>query len=35
LCSRIEDTRDDMDHKICVDLDDRTGHSVVRMEDLD
>jgi len=35
VLTHIEDTRDDMDHKIRVDLDDRTGHSVVRMEDLD
>jgi exonuclease SbcC len=35
VLTHIEDTRDDMDHKIRIDLDDRTGHSVVRQEDLD
>ncbi|HEX6313548.1 MAG TPA: SMC family ATPase [Gemmatimonadaceae bacterium] len=35
VLTHIEDTRDDMDHKIRIDLDDRTGHSVVRQEDID
>jgi exonuclease SbcC len=35
LLTHIEGTRDDMDHRIGVYLDDRTGNSVVRMEDLD
>ena len=35
VLTHIEDTRDDMDHKINIELDDRTGHSVVRQVDLD
>jgi DNA repair protein SbcC/Rad50 len=35
VLTHIEDTRDDMDHKINIALDDRTGHSVVRQVDLD
>jgi exonuclease SbcC len=35
VLTHIEDTRDDMDHKINIALDDRTGHSVVRQLDLD
>ena len=35
VLTHIEDTRDDMDHKIRIDLDDQTGTSVVRQEDLD
>jgi exonuclease SbcC len=35
VLTHIEDTRDDMDHKINITLDDRTGHSVVRQIDLD
>ncbi len=35
VLTHIERTSDDMDHKIRVELDDRTGHSSVRMEDLD
>jgi DNA repair protein SbcC/Rad50 len=34
VLTHIEDTRDDMDHKIQINLDDRTGHSVVRQDDL-
>jgi exonuclease SbcC len=34
VLTHIEDTRDDMDHKIQISLDDRTGHSVVRQDDL-
>jgi exonuclease SbcC len=34
VLTHIEDTRDDMDHKIQIHLDDRTGHSVVRQDDL-
>ena len=34
VLTHIEDTRDDMDHKIQITLDDRTGHSVVRQDDL-
>ena len=34
VLTHIEDTRDDMDHKIQIGLDDRTGHSVVRQDDL-
>ena len=30
VLTHIEDTRDDIDHKIYIDLDDRTGSSVVR-----
>ena len=35
VLTHIEDTRDDMDHKINISLDDRTGHSVVRQVDLE
>lgn len=35
VLTHIEDTRDDMDHKIRIDLDDRTGTSVVRQDDLE
>jgi exonuclease SbcC len=35
VLTHIEGTRDDMDHKINISLDDRTGHSVVRQADLD
>jgi exonuclease SbcC len=34
VLTHIEDTRDDMDHKIQISLDDRTGHSLVRQDDL-
>ena len=34
ILTHIEDTRDDMDHKIRIELDDRSGNSVVRLEDL-
>ena len=35
VLTHIEDTRDDMDHKINISLDDRTGTSVVQQVDLD
>lgn len=35
VLTHIEDTRDDMDHKIDISLDDRTGTSVVRLVDLE
>ena len=34
VLTHIEGTRDDLDHKINISLDDRTGHSIVRMEDV-
>ena len=34
VLTHIDDTRDYIDHKIQINLDDRTGHSVVRQDDL-
>ena len=34
VLTHIVDTREDLDHKILIDLDDRTGHSVVRNQEM-